>query len=198
MKLCCCFVGILIANHFQRVFLPTKSSYYILLGIVWSYFHGVSNSSQKSESSYHLDRSRAISQFLQIKGSHPSLCVDGMQSIICILENCYLAARHRPFRVKMTQEPDGIAGRPAGHSQPWPPQRADRSANLNSNSWPHLKSSPFYLLGSTARVFGVIAPKHACSSVAVASPSLPLRVGGGYCRRQRPRGVRRTDHCLPL
>ena len=34
-----------------------------------------------------------------------------MQSIICILENCYLAARHRPFRVKMTQEPDGIAGR---------------------------------------------------------------------------------------
>ena len=27
---------------------------------------------------------------------------------------------------------------------------------------------------------------------------LPPRVGGGYCRRQRPRGVRRTDHCLPL
>ena len=67
--------------------------------------------SQKSESSYHLDRSRAISQFLKIKGSRPSLCVDGMQSIICILENCYLAARHRPFRVKMTQEPDGIASR---------------------------------------------------------------------------------------
>ena len=63
---------------------------------------------KKSESSYHLDRSRDISQFLKIKGS---LCVDGMQSIICILENCYLAARHRPFRVKMTQEPDGIAGR---------------------------------------------------------------------------------------
>jgi hypothetical protein len=34
-----------------------------------------------------------------------------MQSIICILENCYLASRHRPFRVKMTQEPDGVAGR---------------------------------------------------------------------------------------
>ena len=67
--------------------------------------------SQKSESSYHLDRSRTISQFLKIKGSHPSLCVDGMQSIICILENCYLAVRHRPFRVKMTQEPDGIASR---------------------------------------------------------------------------------------
>ena len=30
------------------------------------------------------------------------------------------------------------------------------------------KKQFFYLLGSTARVFGVIAPKHACSSVAVA------------------------------
>ena len=69
---------------------------------------------KKSESSYNLDRSRDISQFLKIKGS---LCVDGMQSIICILENCYLAARHRPFRVKMTQEPDGIAGWPGTASR---------------------------------------------------------------------------------
>ena len=62
--------------------------------------------------------------------------------------------------------------RPGGRAQPGvaaPSGRpTDRAADLNSNSWPHLKSSPFYLLGSTARVFGVIAPKHACSSVAVA------------------------------
>jgi hypothetical protein len=76
---------------------------------------------KKSESSYNLDRSRDISQFLKIKGS---LCVDGMQSIICISENCYLASRHRPFRVKMTQEPDGIAGRASGPT----------AADLNSNS----------------------------------------------------------------
>ena len=61
---------------------------------------------------------------------------------------------------------------PGGRAQPGvaaPSGRpTDRAADLNSNSWPHLKSSPFYLLGSTARVFGVIAPKHACSSVAVA------------------------------
>ena len=82
--------------------------------------------------------------------------------------------------------------RPGGRAQPGvaaPSGRpTDRAADLNSNSWPHLKSSPFYLLGSTARVFGVMAP----------SRRLPPRVGGGYCRRQRPRGVRRTDHCLPL
>ena len=48
--------------------------------------------------------------------------------------------------------------RPAPNSQPGPRRgRAgrptDRAADLNSNSCPHLKSSPFYLLGSTARVF---------------------------------------------